>query len=256
VWLELNMMKRQVLLASAIAAAVGAATAAQAATNLVVNGDFSQGDTGFTSQYRYVDPTHGSMMPEQVETIASDPKAVHPYWVALHDDNPMLLVNGATHGSLTVWQESLATVSGQAYSFSAEAMDVCCNAGHPGRYAPSELEFEISSNDFATFQTLATIDTASKDAGQFMTATVSFVATGATQIRIVDALTGRVGNDFGVDDISVTALAGPDTPPTPPGPGVTAAAVPEPGSWSLMIAGLGGLGGMIRATRRRAKIAA
>jgi len=41
------------------------------------------------------------------------------------------------------------------------------------------------------------------------------------------------GNDFAIDNISVTA-------------------VPEPGTWALMIIGFGGAGAMLRSNRRKA----
>lgn len=242
-------MKLKVLLALAALATGAVATAADAATNLIVNGDFSQGATGFTSDYRYVAPTSGAMMPETVYTVTSDPKSVHPYWVQLTGDKQLLLVNGATTSGKTVWQESIATVAGQAYDFSASAADVCCNSAHLGDYSPSELEFQISSNGFTTFQTLATITThPTGDAGQLYTITDTFTATGPLQIRIIDALTGRVGNDFAVGDVSV--IAAPESGPTPDRPGLsTISAVPEPATWAFMIAGLGGVGAAMR-TRR------
>jgi len=249
-------MNLKVLLALAALAAGAAATVADAATNLVVNGDFSQGATGFTSDYKYVAPTSGSMMPETVYTVTSDPKSVHPYWIQIAGDKPLLLVNGATTSGMTVWQENITTVAGQSYDFSASAANVCCNSAHRGDYAPSELEFEVSSNGFATFQTLGTITThPTGDAGQFYTVTDTFKATGPLQIRIVDALTGRVGNDFAVSDVSVTAAPGSGPIPHQPGPGQTApsqvAAVPEPATWAFMIVGLGGLGAVMRTRRGR-----
>jgi hypothetical protein len=84
-----------------------------------------------------------------------------------------------------------------------------------------------------------------------------FTAAGAIELRIVDALTGRVGNDFALDDISVTAVDGPLHGKDPAGPGTvpdapgTVPGVPEPASWSLMIAGFGALGAALRQARRR-----
>ena len=249
-------MNLKVFLALAVLATGAVATSANASTNLVVNGDFSQGATGFTSDYRYVAPTSGAMMPETVYTVTSDPNSVHPYWVQLTGDKQLLLVNGATTSGMTVWQENIATVAGQTYDFSASAANVCCNSAHLGDYAPSELEFEVSSNGFATFQTLGTITThPTGDAGQFYTITDTFTATGPLQIRIIDALTGRVGNDFAVSDISVTAAPGSGPTPDQPGPGQVSA-VPEPAAWAFMVVGLGGLGAAMRTRRRRAHLAA
>lgn len=241
-------MNLRVLLALAALGAGVAATAASAATNLVVNGDFSQGATGFTSDYRYVAPTSGSMMPESVYTVASDPRSVHPYWIQSTNAKPLLLVNGATASGMTVWRESLATVAGQTYDFSASAGNVCCNSAHPGDYAPSELEFQVSSDGFATFQTLGTITThPTSDAGQFYTVTDTFQATGPVQLRIVDALTGRVGNDFAVSDVSVVAALGSGQ----------VSAVPEPASWALMLSAMTSVGAAMRnrqaASRRAAR---
>jgi len=174
---------------------------------------------------------------------------VHPYWVQLTGGKSLLLVNGATTSGMTVWQENLATVAGQTYDFSASAADVCCNSAHPGNYAPSELEFQVSSNGFATFQTLATITTnPAADAGQFDTVTDTFTATGPLQVRVIDVLTGRVGNDFALSDISVTAAPGSGALPDQPGPGGVSA-VPEPASWALMLTAMAGLGVAMRSGR-------
>jgi large repetitive protein len=232
-------------------ALMAAATSVDAATNLVVNGDFSDGNVGFTSQYKYVAPRAGALMPETRYTIASDPRAVHPYWVSMSGDNPMLLVNGATGRAATVWQETVNTIAGQTYEFTASAADVCCNKSHQGRYAPSELEFEVSANNFATFKTLATIDTAPPgDAGDFHTATADFTASGSVKIRVVDGLTGRVGNDFALDDIGVFAVSGSGGS-SPVGVSEPSG-VPEPQSWALMITGFAAVGAAVRASRRRA----
>jgi len=259
-----------ILFAGAVSAMI--ATGAQAATNLVANGDFSQGNVGFTSSYSYAAPANRALWPQSVYTVTSDPSQVNPYWVHLSGAQNMLLVNGATTAGLTVWQESVGTVAGQAYAFSAAVANACCNGSFSGQGAPSVLEFEVSSNNFASFQTLATITTQTTGAaGVFRTVADMFTATGPLELRIVDANTEAVGNDFAVEDISVTAVppaagapSGPGGPPVggghqspspPSGPAAPGnpitSAVPEPGQWALMLLGFAGLGVAMRRTRGR-----
>jgi hypothetical protein len=260
-------VKPLLLFASAALALV--ATAAQASTNLVVNGDFSEGNSGFTSGYGYAAPANRALWPQSVYTVTSDPSKVNPYWVHLSGSQNMLLVNGATTAGMTVWQENLSTASGQEYDFSAAVANACCNASFPGHGAPSVLEFEVSSNNFASFQTLATITTQTTGAaGVFKTIADTFSATGPLEIRLVDANTEAVGNDFAVENISVTAVppgrdvtTGPGSLPSgggheapgfdPPPNSAMPSAVPEPGEWALMLLGFVSMGAALRGNRER-----
>ncbi len=209
------------------------ACSAHASTNLVANGDFSEGNVGFTSQYTYVAPAPGALYPETLYTIASNPYSVHPSWVNLTDGKTRLIVNGATGKTATVWEEDdLNTVAGQNYEFSASAANICCNSTFKGENDPSHLEFEISDDGFKTFSDLADIIThPPDDAGQFQTVATSFIATGPVDLRLVDQLSGQSGNDFAVNDISISAA-------------------PEPSTWALMIAGVAGIGFAFRQAKK------
>ncbi len=211
----------------------GAVAGGAHASNLVANGDFSQGNTGFTSGYQYVAPTSGALYPEGLYTVASNPIDVHPYWVSLTDGTTREIVNGATASTPVVWEEDgLSTIAGQNYSFSAQAANICCNASFSGENDPSTLLFQLSENGGKTFTTESTILTHPPgDAGQFQTADFNFVATGSTDVRITDALTGQSGNDFAIQNISVSAA-------------------PEPSTWLLMFAGIGGIGLMLRQAKK------
>jgi hypothetical protein len=57
---------------------------------------------------------------------------------------------------------------------------------------------------------------------------------GLKSIALTNLNTEPSGNDFALDDMSVSGVA-----------------VPEPASWALMLVGFGGLGAMLRANRRR-----
>lgn len=69
------------------------------AQNFVYNGDFSLGNTGFTSQY--IDTNGpGSLWPEGYYSVVSNPNSVHPNFAAFGDHTTstglMMVINGAS----------------------------------------------------------------------------------------------------------------------------------------------------------------
>ncbi len=232
------MTRFNLLAATAAFAALAGAAHAQ---NLVVNGDFSAGATGFTSGYAYQTPSYNALYPEGTYTVTGNPHSVHQYWVDMDPNNNELVVNGYTSSSPTVWEElNLGTVAGQTYTFSADAYNVCCNSSFGNNpNEPSTLVFQYSSDGGASYQDAFSIMTHPPgDAGSLYTASYTFTASGATSLRLVDTLTGQSGNDFAVDNISLTSAA------------------PEPGTWVLMLAGVGLAGAALRGRRRTALAAA
>lgn len=95
---------------------------------------------------------------------------------------------------------------------------------------PSDLIFQSSTDGFSTSSDLTSLMTHPPgDAGEFQTASAKFTASGATSFRIVDRLSGQSGNDFAIDNISVSAVS----------------AAPEPGTWLLLTLGIGIIGVML-----------
>jgi hypothetical protein len=231
----LKTIMKKLLTGAAVAAVLLSAGAASAATNLVVNGDFSAGNTGFTSGYTFV-PYPTDMHPEGLYTVGSNPFAVHSSWIDLEDGNNRLIVNGATTAPLPfVWREDVAAAAG-TYDFSLDAADICCNTSYSGPNLPSLLTFQYSSDGGATFSDLGVVlTTPPGDAGVFHTISGSFVVptAGTLRLQIGSGNDFAGGNDFAIDNIVVQA-----------------AGVPEPASWALMITGFGLAGATLR--RRRA----
>ncbi len=217
------------------------AGAAAAGPNLIVNGDFSAGDTGFMTDYDFItNPGSTSLEPEGTITIADNPFSVHPYWVDLgNTNNPMLIVNGATSGSPAIWEESgIQVAAGKSYNFNATVMDICCNSTYGSNAnAPSEIKFQVSTNgtdwtDVAAYTTKPGAVAQSGDSGVAVSIWGSFqsAVTGSLEIRAVNGLSAAGGNDFALDDLSFSST-------------------PEPAAWALMLVGMGALGGALRARR-------
>ena len=167
---------------------------------LVVNGDFSAGNTGFTSDYTYVAPG-GSLVPE--DTYAVGPSA-HPYhsnfWGA-HDHTTgsgnYMIVNGSTIANENVWKETVTTLPNTLYFFSAWIKGV--NIG----LVPASLRFSINGDALGPVISPATNDTVTWL--EFYATWNSGSHTSAV-IQIIDTVTIAGGNDFGLDDISFAQM--------------------------------------------------
>jgi hypothetical protein len=235
---------------AALVAGLAVAGGASAATNLITNGDFSAGDTGFTHgpEYTFVPlpPGPNSEQPAGTETITVNPIDVHSSWVDLGPsaNNPMLVVNGATNSGATLWEEDGITTSASGvYDFSANVMDICCNAtfGNQGN-APSDIIFQVSVNggsfvDVASYMTTPGMPAQSGDSGilKFITGSFNSTAGGNFDIRAINNASAPGGNDFAIDNIVVSAA-------------------PEPTTWGLMIIGVGMVGGALRAARKSRRL--
>ena len=221
-------------------AAMAIATPSFAATNLVTNGGFESGNTGFTSTYNAVVPNTGAMVPENTYTVASNAANQHPSWanVAAYAGNNFLIANGSSANDAAVWAQTLIGLTiGQTYNFSAWATNVCCNSSYGGANV-SPLIISVGSGGTPT-QIAAS--GALGSTGTWTQFTGSFVATStSTNLAIFTDVNAASGNDFGLDEISVTA------------------AVPEPATWMMMMLGMGAVGFSLRRkkdTRLRVRFA-
>lgn len=164
--------------------------------NLVVNGDFSQGNTGFTSSYNYaaVNVTEGQYY------VGTNPNAWNPGTVACRDHTSgsgnMLLVNGAPVADVNLWQQTITVKPNTNYAFSAWLQAI---------YAvnPAQLQFSINGKTIGNLFS-AVLPTCNWQ--QFYTTWNSGNTTSAT-ISIVNKNTIVLGNDFALDDISFAELS-------------------------------------------------
>jgi hypothetical protein len=204
---------------------LGSLAASQASANLIFNGDFEAGNTGFSSDYAYIAP--GTLSPvgapdyssggsaytlwdEGTYSVGTDPNSLHASWASFGDHTTgtgnMMIVNGAA-SPVSVWQGTLtsALVVGQTYEFSAWVANLYPPPVGLGTTptAPAELQFSIGGNQIGASFTAPGV-------GVWSEFTATFVA-GSEPIAVLDLNTVPNGNDFALDDISLTVVPEPTT---------------------------------------------
>ncbi len=220
-------MRFSMVAAAAFLASAGIANAA----NLVTNGDFEAGNTGFTSGYAYTAPGAGNLYPEATYTVDTDPTNSHNLFSSFGDHTTgtgnFMIVNGSGTQNVSVWSNaaSIAVTPGKSYSFTAWISSV-----YPD--SPAQLQFTVGGVDLGTFTAPGTTGMWQQVGGIFTAGPTDTLVT----LSIINQNTALGGNDFGIDDISFSA------------------AVPEPGTWAMLMLGFGLVG--VSARRRKAAVAA
>lgn len=161
----------------------------------VANGDFNQGNTGFTSSYQY----NSNLWNEGTYYVDSDASLHHENFHGYgHGDNGnFMMVNGAISPGTNVWTEQITVLPNKWYAFSTWA---CTLAG--GASEVARLQFSINS---AQIGEVFSAPASTMVWEQFYELWYSGTATTAT-ITILNQNTGGDGNDFGLDDISFREL--------------------------------------------------
>ncbi len=205
--------------------------------NLVINGDFEAGNTGFTSDYILVDPNGTSPFPTPPAVPASSdgapgsenmynegtytvtnaqPGAWHASWrnnVDLAGHGWYMLMNGSIVNPNTtrVWEQNIAAlVVGTTYRLQFDIVNVF------GGGENSTIRFRIGANEIASVETPS-------GAAQWQTVFADFLYTGgSSDATILNAEVAEFGNDFGIDNIILEV-----------------APVPEPFTMVLGAAGIG-----------------
>jgi hypothetical protein len=199
------------------------------ADNLIVNGNFESGNTGFTSGYAY---SPGNLLPPSTYDIIRNPVNDNQFYSSYGDHTTgsglMMVVNGSLNPGTIVWSETVAVVPQSTYTFtffgssayplSPALLDVLFN-GVEAAGAP----FTMPANA-ATWQ-------------QYTTTWNSGINSSLT-LEFVDRNLNFSGNDFALDDIF---LEGPSLGP-----------VPEPSTLTLLGIGIAGMAGYVWRRKRAA----
>lgn len=160
----------------------------------VVNGNFEQGNVGFSSSYQY----NSNLWGEGTYYVDSDASLHHESFYGYgHNGGNFMMVNGSTSPGTQVWTEVISVHPNTYYAFSTW---VCTLAGQANEVAL--LQFSINNNQ------IGEVFSAPPYTGnweQFYELWYSGNATTAT-ITILNQNTVGSGNDFGLDDISFREL--------------------------------------------------
>ncbi|MBC7399287.1 MAG: hypothetical protein H7289_05025 [Mucilaginibacter sp.] len=170
-------------------------------TNVVTNGDFTNGNTGFTSAYTYKAKTGtpNALYVEGTYGVYTDPSALHNGFNSFNDhtgNSPanqrnMLIVNGAPTANVTVWSQNITVLPNTDYVFS-----VWVTSANPGN--PAQLQFSINGSPLGSTIT----PSATTGNWQYFTTTwTSGSSGGSFPIALVNQNIIASGNDFAVDDI-------------------------------------------------------
>ncbi len=167
--------------------------------NLITNGDFEQGNTGFTSEYNHNPNPPTGFLPEGDYAITDSPANVHQNFFDCDDHSTgtgnMMVVNGDTTTNQSLWCQSVNVQTNTNYDFSTWVATVFPDA-------PAVLQFSINAT------LLGAPFTASNTAcvwAEFNEIWNSGNNTTAT-ICIVNQNTIEIGNDFALDDITFSTL--------------------------------------------------
>ncbi len=178
-------------------------------TNLLVNGDFESGNTGFGTSYQYVTPSptalssggmNGATGGEGNYTVTNSayptPHSVHNGFSACVDHTLapgayQMVVNGANSNGIKAWSESVTVDQNTEYQFNYWVQTVSA-AGNP-----AQLQFYMNG---AQVGPVYTATNATCDWIQFIY-NVNSGSNTVLQLSIINwnAITG--GNDFALDDL-------------------------------------------------------
>jgi hypothetical protein len=175
---------------------VGCASLA-GAQNLIVNGDFEQGNVGFDTDYVY---SPGDIWAIGTYDVVHDVTNVHPLATLHHDHTTgtglLMAANGAWPEKPVVWSQTVPVTPGVHYKFVAWA----ATWSYSGSPYMAPLEFRVNGTPVAFWENPV--------AGQWFLVPAIWDACSATTavITVVDLSVEWNGNDPALDDLWLALL--------------------------------------------------
>jgi hypothetical protein len=162
------------------------------AQNLIVNGDFEQGNDFFSTDYKY--NTNSGVVEG---TYKVDSNSFN--WWSIDDMNSydhttgkskMMYLNGSTSSNKRIWYQSVSVAINDTFTFSIWIVNLI-------KENPAEL-YIVINNDL-----VGTIKQSNVNINEWKNYKFEWKAnTNKATIAIIDKNTVAMGNDFGIDDLS------------------------------------------------------
>ncbi len=174
---------------------------AHAQGNLLTNGAFELGNTGFSSDATF---SPGPFLAFGEYTVGTEASVFNGGWAQsdhTSGSGNFLIVDGISGAPTVAWRNSIALALGQTYTFRAYVNNIVSGQ----QIADPVMELRVNGATIAGPLSLPE----SPDEWQELSGT--FVASSAmTLLEVVSTSTAFNGNDFGIDDVSLVAAGGPE----------------------------------------------
>ncbi|MES2430603.1 MAG: gliding motility-associated C-terminal domain-containing protein [Bacteroidota bacterium] len=192
--------------------------------NLIPNGDFESGTTGFTSDYwdattqAPFGPMPHTTSSQRTYYIMNDPYNFNTSLFAHSIDHTsgsgnMMVVDGSNGSGDKIWQlnngSSIGVISGKKYEFSYWIKSISST-----NTVANSAVIIINTNGTTSAPVLTSGSATSPTGAPSAWTKVTYTWTATTsnaQIWMTDATTSGTGNDFAIDDITLTAIPDPLT---------------------------------------------
>ncbi len=169
-----------------------------AAQNLITNGDFSAGNTAFSSGYTFIGSPTNSATPGTYG-IRNTSLSFNPGYNSFGDHTTgsglMMLVDGYASGT-TVWSQTVNVISNATYVFSGYAISAGGN--------PATLQFLVNGVQAGANFNLPAVTVPSTPVWNSFSVGWNSTSNSTATLAIVDANPNwsSPGDDFGLDDLS------------------------------------------------------
>ena len=162
--------------------------------NLISNGDFESGISGFFSDYAY--STSNTSGAQFAYGIVNNPKNWFVDFVNSTDrsgSGMMLVADGATNSNKVIWSQSTPIESNNVYTFSFWAQNLV---------AISPAQFQVLINGVPITISPISATNSSTSGWTKITGTWNSTSSSIATIKIINTNIAVGGNDFAIDDIS------------------------------------------------------